>query len=394
MGDREIIESLIKERYENLHSSVCESLKRMKDDGLVVQLELHKTSTKFASERLYEVLNEFMNCWREKYIQKLQHDIEEAEITHDQILYKFQRIRSKIINKNKEKFNQTKELKDKKREILSNIKIVQTQIHQIGKGFGNLINGKEQKIAGATETLDIIKDSISTLRTDVDALKSKFRSDQAQNMRQFKQIQQTVKSGASKCVYGYDISELNESYGHFDSIQKEKEITRIKMQNTKLQSSLKTILNYINSISSATNVTEKVDESNFQNISKVITKVSEYKSQEYTQMKTQGLTINSDNFVQKVKSDYDEALLKKQQEIDEIMRQSKEKRKKLKLDLRRATQQLMIMRRNHEQFEDDDNDIFKEIQKSSRDLEATKLILDQTMGKLYQHSSSSRSNVD
>ena len=395
MEDKKIIESLITERYENLNLSVRDALHRMKRDGLVAQLELHRTSTPFAGDRLYEVLDEFMNCWREKYIQKLQHDTEEAEITHDQILYKFQRVQSKLQLQNKEAFSQLKLLKKKKQELTSNISTLETQIKQIGKGFGNLINGKNKKITTVNEALDIIKDDITALRLDINSMKSKFSSDQALNLRQFKNYQANIKSEVSKSVFGYDISQ-NETYEQFDILQREEEITKIKVINTKLQSSLKSLVGYLNSLSTANNLPQRVDESNsYQNITTVLNNIFECKSKEHisTTLQDSGSSMKATNFVEQVKSEYDEALLKKQREIDEIIKQTKMRRKKLESDLQKATRQLAQLRNAH-QYYDDDNDIFNEIQKSRRDYEATSHILDETMNKLGMHSSSSRSTIE
>ena len=239
-------ESLINERYENLKLSIKDSLHRMKNDGLVSQLEQHKTSTKFASNRLYEVLKDFMDCWRERYIQKLHHDSEEAEISHDQILYKLQRVQTKLNLQNKEVISQTKAGKKKRDALASSIKEIQHEIKHMGKGFNEIINRNQQKIFEASETLDKLKDTTNLLKTDIKVAKSKFSTTLALNMRDLKLAETKIKEQALNCVY----SNNKEVFEDYEELKKAEEIKKLKATNNKLASSLKTIVDHINSISS------------------------------------------------------------------------------------------------------------------------------------------------
>lgn len=377
-------ESIICERYDNLLRSVKEALNKMKVDGLAKQLQKHKTSNFYSANRLNEVLNEYINSWREYYIQQLISDIQEAELTKDKIEYKIQRIETKFNFQNREINKENHNLRKKRASIRTKIKSLQERLDEYDDGLNQIVSSGKKKLNYAQETLQMLKNTLMNLDMELNSTKTKFNADFAICMRNYKQVQNEVKRSAMTNTFGQVSINAIDS---FEAIQKTNEIKRIQDKSEELSKAITKMVGFINSTSASCNIKEQIDNQYFQNTEKLLTQILKNKTSDYidSRLRASGSTLNYTNFVSETKKNYTEALLRKEKEVDEIIRNARFRQKKLEEELVAAQKKLLML----QNVDSDDDHIIEELQKTRKDLESTTHVLDQKLSQLAINSTMS-----
>lgn len=376
-------ESIVNERYDNLFRSVKEALNKMKNDGLAKQLQKHKTSNYFSPDRLNEVMNEYINSWREYYIQQLIHDIQEAELTKDKIEYKIQRIETRLNFENREINKENHNLRKRKASIKSNIKHLQETLGQYDEGLNQIVSSRAKKVYYAQESLRTIKNSLVNLDMELNSIKTKYRTEFSVCMRQYKQMQSDIKTTAISHAFEQEMTSAIED---FEIIQKVNEIKKTQEKTVEISKSLEKFIGYINNTSSACNIKEQVDTQYFQNAERILTTIVNNKTTDYidNRLRFNGSTLNFSNFVSETKKKYNDSLLKKEKEVEEIIKNARLRQKKLEEELIKAQQKLIALQNIDGS---DDDEIIQELQKTRKDLESTTYALDQKLNMLAINSS-------
>ncbi|EAX93236.1 hypothetical protein TVAG_156000 [Trichomonas vaginalis G3] len=377
-------ESIICERYDNLLRSVKEALNKMKVDGLAKQLQKHKTSNFYSANRLNEVLNEYINSWREYYIQQLISDIQEAELTKDKIEYKIQRIETKFNFQNREINKENHNLRKKRASIRTKIKSLQERLDEYDDGLNQIVSSGKKKLNYAQESLQMLKNTLMNLDMELNSTKTKFNADFAICMRNYKQVQNEVKRSAMTNTFGQVSINAIDS---FEAIQKTNEIKRIQDKSEELSKAITKMVGFINSTSASCNIKEQIDNQYFQNTEKLLTQILKNKTSDYidSRLRASGSTLNYTNFVSETKKNYTEALLRKEKEVDEIIRNARFRQKKLEEELVAAQKKLLML----QNVDSDDDHIIEELQKTRKDLESTTHVLDQKLSQLAINSTMS-----
>lgn len=383
-------ESILDDRYASLKHYIQESFKRMKKDGLALQLEKHYYSSKFTANRLVEVLGEFIDVGRERFMQKLIEDIEEAEMRKDKIIYKYKRAMKKNELTSNGVISENKKLSKRKLDLTQNINELNQKIKHISKSFKGVLSEKEARIAKTTKLISESKNTLSLLKIELDALKFNFKIMKDEGVRYYSKARKKVKKTA--LTYCYDSSMLGSYVNRADILKKEEELKYYKDKVDEVKKALSRVVSITNGIAAGIGIKERIDENAIDSYNQVLQAIVNNQEQnaimqhlEESTTDIPNVTKNPLEFVDSVRDTYESALREKENRLNEILRQAKNRRQKLQKEILEAGETLKALNETSITI---DFDILDELQRSHQEFENTTHMLDQTLNKLTGPSNS------
>ena len=375
-------EELYTKRFHNLETAVKRSLKQMQTDGLARQLEMHKTSSVFASKRLLEVLSDNIEASREKFIQELLHEIDNAVFDRDKVELKVQKIKDQIISNSKAVKEENKKLKQFTQSLSSEIaQMQQKQAHRESR-FETAISLRDSEIRKAQNLFTTTKSSLNSLSSDLSNLRLQVSTFSANSQRTLRSSCNKIKIEAKR--YLTEKNEDQEAKYTEALNSKKNQLDTLKKKNAVHQNAFNSITTYLNEIALASSLPGTVTDS--QSIGPVLAQILEKKADEAVKLhlkqsniKIDGIALDRQNYVFSIKNYVDEELKKKENELDEIIRKAKERRLKLKKELLAAQEKIKSLSGTGIVSDDES---MREFEQSEMKLQTEKQKLDLAMSQL------------
>lgn len=379
-------------RIESLNSAVKKALNRMQTDGLAHQLELHKTSCHFVPRRMTEVLKDFIEVGREKDIQKLLHDIDNAVFERDKSQLKLQKARAQIEEKNREAKAVNKKLNQMKQKLTERIsEIQQRQVHSDAR-YEKAIVAREDHIRKANVALAKSRTLLSALSADLSELRADVSLTSASSVRvlksSFGQIMNEAKHRIS--IRSENVKQqMNKKKG-----EKEAELEEMRKKASGIRNAMQQIKSYINDMAQRCSLSVKVsDGQGFGDVlSEVIIAQQEAAVKRHMAdgVASLDLTGGKDGIAQSARELYERIMKQKAADLDQIIAQARKRRLKLQAELDSAMEQLKSLQSSRMV---DDVDLFNDVESSGYDLQATTQQLEATMSQLNKEFGTHRRNA-
>lgn len=375
-------EELYTKRFHNLEQAVKRSLKQMQTDGLARQLEMHKTSSVFASKRLLEVLSDNIEASREKFIQELLHEIDNAVFDRDKIELKVQKVKDQIVSNSRAVKEENKKLKQLNQTLSSQIaQIQQKQAHRESR-YETALSIRNAEIRKAQNLFTTTKSSLNALNSDLSNLRLQVSTLSSNSQRTLRSSFNQIKIKAQRFLT--ENKEDQETKYEEALNTKNNQLSALKKKNAVHQNAYNSIASYINEVALSSSLSGTVTDS--QSIGPVLAQILEKKADEAVKLhlkqsntKIDGISLDRQNYVFSVTNYVNEELKKKENEIDEIIRQAKERRHKLKKELLAAQEKIKSLSGTGIKNEDDS---MKEFEQSELKLQSEKQKLDLAMSQL------------
>jgi len=338
--------SLYEERYLRLHDSISDALRKMKNDGLAMQLEKHYLSVDFAEKRLAEVLANSIDSDREKFITSLSNDYDELLSLQDRIILKQEASKKKFVDKvnsthaenselksiviiNEEKLQKLKvECIRSEEKLLTRMKTVEEQI----KDRKALSQKTKIVLASLNSDLQNIKTQINEFMGGIRIVKQQQKSSISNHSRSPISKANLTKAEIFK-------SEYRQKVAMIEDIQKrKKEVTR----------SLISLQSIVKDLAQENGMKEDVTIGNIQSVLKqTIKKIEDEHVEEHLRQATSqldGVKITRDTYAEAVDSLYHRLLLERENHYNEIIRELNRRSSLLKAQIKDAIAQLKALK--------------------------------------------------
>lgn len=375
-------EELYTKRFHNLETAVKRSLKQMQTDGLARQLEMHKTSSVFASKRLLEVLSDNIEASREKFIQELLHEIDNSVFERDKVELKVQKVKGQIISNSKAVKEENKKLKQLSQSLSSQIvQLQQKQAHRESR-FETALSIRDAEIQKANNIFTKTKSSLNSLNSDLSNLRILVSTFSSNSQRTLRSSCNKIKIEAQRHLT--ESNEEQEAKSSEIMSTKKNQLNALKKKNATLQNSYKSITSYLNEIATSSSIPDKVTDS--QSLGTVFAKILENKSDEAVKLHLKESNVNIDgiiqdreNYVLSITKYVNEELKKKEIELDAIIKQARNKRHELKKRLFEAQERIKSLSGTEIRGEDES---MRDVEQSEIKLQSEKQKLDMAMSQL------------
>ena len=375
-------EELYTKRFHNLELAVKRSLKQMQTDGLARQLEMHKTSSVFAAKRLLEVLSDNIEASREKFIQELLHEIDNAVFDRDKVELKVQKVQDQIISNSKAVKEENRKLKQLSQALSSQISQMQEKQAHRESRFETAISLRDSEIRKAQNLFTTTKSSLSSLNSDLSNLRLQVSTYSSNSQRMLRTSCNKIKIESKR--YLTENNEDQEAKFEEALNAKSNQLNTLKKKNAVHQNAYNSIITYLNEIALSSSLSGTATDS--QSIGPVLAQILEKKADEAVKLhlkqsniKIDGVSLDRQNYVFSVTNYVNEELKKKEAELDEIMRQAKERRHKLKRELLAAQEKIKSLSGTGIRSEDDS---MREVEQSEIKLQSERQKLDLAMSQL------------
>jgi uncharacterized protein YqgV (UPF0045/DUF77 family) len=368
-------EVLLRERYENVDASVRHALKQMQTDGLALQLEEHQTSSPFAAQRLTEVLRDHIDAGREKFIQRLLHEINDIDSELDKSRIRHQKLQSHISYQDQMIASETRRLTEHKQSI-------STQIHELQQEHTSTLARQEKSITLRTnqirQTRSLLGKSritLTTLSTDLSELRTELSLASVSGCRSLRSAMQRITDVSLQLIAQRRDSITRKATRVIAA--KQIEIDQRKSKCATLRSSIESATQYVNELARAMSLPGRAAEPG--GFRSVLESVFVAEQKEVVQQQLRSAEVGQKTFVRSAKDDFDQKLGDKQAELDRIIQTARKTRLKLQSELDAALEQI---RRLQGSWADDD-DIESSLEDSMQyNFESSTRQLDETLGQL------------
>lgn len=364
----------------------------MQTDGLAHQLELHKTSCHFVPRRMTEVLKDFIEVGREKEIQKLLHEIDNAVFERDKSQLKIQKARSQIEEKNKEAKSTNKKLNQMKQKLSEQIsELQQRQVHSDAR-YEKAIVTREEHIRKANVALAQSRAALSALSADLSELRADVSLSSASSVR-------VLKTGFSQIMNEakHQINERSENVleqVNRKKSEKEAELDDVRRKAAAIRSAVAQIKSYVNDMAQKCSLSVKVaDGRGFGDVlSEIIIARQEASVKRHMADGVASLDIScgKDGITKAVRELYESTMKQKVAELDQVIAQARKRRLKLQAELDSALEQIRSLQGSRMA---DEGDLMNDIEHSAYDFQTTTQQLDATLSQLSKELGTHRRNA-
>jgi uncharacterized phage infection (PIP) family protein YhgE len=352
----------------------------MKTDGLAVQLELHQTSSPFAVRRLTEVLRDHLGVGRERYIQKLRHDIDNAVFERDKSELKLRQLKIAMAERQRTVTKESRNLQHAKDALISRITDLQSEEPQIIAKYERSIQNREKRIRRSKLLLTKIRHNLESFSSDLTDLRAEVSLQSLSMTRLVRTNFNRVKT---------EVSRELEQHGHIIHDRSRKTVesklsdaSRCQNRSSELRKALSALTHYVNQLAAAASIQTRMAESaDFNSVFKEILVAEEETAIKHHIQEAgdhMGISTQPHLYVQSVKDHYDKALKAKEEELDRIIAHARKRRLKLQAQLDIAVGKIKSMQGSHLSGED----LIGELETSTDDLAASTRRLDITMRQL------------
>jgi hypothetical protein len=356
-------EALVQERYESLARSVRRALKQMQTDGLVLQLELHRTSSQFAPQRLTEVLHDSIDAGREKFIQKLLHEIDNASFERDKSDVRHQRLRSQVAAKQQQIANE-------RRRLTQTHDALSAQIQDLQQKHAAMLSRREGAAALRNDQMQQSRKLVAKLRSTLTSLSadlSHLRADVSlaalSGARTLRSGIDDMKKGASR-LSAHRKDSIARNANQVAALE-QNEIGQSQATCGAIRESIRTIVEYVNGLARARAVQARASD-----IAGVLRLVIAAEVQQHCPK-------DQKRFARAARDSHDRAIRAKEAELEQTIADARKRRLKLQVDLDAALELIQRL-----QGEPPDDDVTAGFDASKYDFEASTRQLDETMSQL------------
>lgn len=366
-------------RFKNLQDSVKRALKNMPNDGLAQQLELDKTSCKYVPQRLVEVLNDYIDAGREKLIQKMLHEIDNAQFERDKSEIKYQKLNTMMSNENKETQEESHRLDVQIKSTNSKISDIQQKQASAESRYQKTLSKQDAFIRRSQIMLAKSKASLSSLAADLSEIRADVTVWNTMKTRSVRWATNQLKKGSEKIIEERHHNGIQSLKSTLSS--KERDIENAKSRTVALKSSITALNSYLNGLAASSSIKNRINDKDGNSFGIVLNQVAKAQEKNAVAEITKSQQ-NSRDYIISIQSEYEKKMKEKDQELDEIMVQARKRRLKLQAELDKALEQIKALQGNRS--DDGEDDLLDELERSSHDIESTSKKLDNTLLQLQR----------
>ena len=383
-------EELYARRFQNLEESVKKGLKQMQTDGLARQLEMHRSSAAFAPNRLLEVLSDNIESSREKFIQQLLHEIDNAVFDRDKIELKAQKYKAQMVANQKAIQEENKNLKQLGDSLVTYIKKVQKKQADRETKYTSAIARRDTELRNSRKIFETTKSILDSLSSDLSNLRIHCSQTAVSSQRNLRTSCNQIKLQSNR--YLTQINEDQKAKATSEMESKENLLKTLKKKTTSLQNAYNSITSYLNKIAATSSISRTISDP--QSLSALLTDILEAKGNEAVKLhlresrnKINGISLDKSHYCESISNYVNEELRKKDKELDEIIKKAHNRRRQLEKDINDANEKIKKLQ---ESGMSAGNDSMRELEQSELLHQSAMRELDLTMSQLDLPSSTRR----
>ena len=367
---------ILDERYDHLNKSINLYIKKLKQKGLAKQLQYYRAFSSFDASQFIDLFDDIINDQREKYIFKINQEIEHVMFLISQSKMKLERKERKCFKSTKdvrEKHLHVKSIYDTFNQRLGSLKRDQETSEQM---YVDKIKLLQECVYNANRLYIYEKSILSHARKKIIDARDELSAEVSGYYDIINLYHQRVKTQLHKRIEHVVAKKVKSNYEEMYALQNELENLRLESQE--LSFALQNVFEYIKLISgieadTSQNLVEQIPTFIRELYNGV---VSKYLSD--SRCLVPGILLTKDKFIPSIKTALQKAIDKRQKQFDAIQTYERKKRLTLQSELdkiyKKYDQDSILSQEESELFDNMYASNY-EIQESTRHLDETMKIL-------------------